>query len=326
MHIQSMERWRHHHDFAVIHEKGERRTGQVLAITAVTMVVEIVAGTLFGSMALLADGWHMGTHAAAFAITLFAYRYARRHAGSRVFTFGSGKVSVLGGFASAIALAVVALIMAFECIQRFFQPPRILFNQAIAVAVLGLLVNLICARMLQDAPHEHGHAHGDHVHRHDHHQDFNLRGAYLHVLADALTSVLAIAALTLGKFFGWYLLDPLMGIFGALVIARWSYGLLQETGGILLDRSLDPRQVTAIKARIEADADNRIADIHVWKLGPKDYGAIISLVTHYPRDPAHYKQLLDAFPQLSHITIEVNQGQGDPCVEICPAPEQSRPQ
>ena len=324
MHLHNLDRWRHQHDFGYMHEKGEQRSRQVLAITAVTMVVEIIAGSVFGSMALLADGWHMGTHAAAFAITIFAYQYSRKHANNRQFTFGTGKVSVLGGFASAIALAVVALFMGFESIHRFFEAPQIQFNQAILVAVLGLTVNLICAVLLQGR-HEHRHNYGDHHnenhdHGHPHHQDLNLRGAYLHVLADALTSVLAIAALTLGKFFGWTWLDPLMGIVGALVITRWSYGLLTETSGILLDKNIDEEIITLIQDRIELEADNRVADIHVWKLGPKDYGAILSLVTHFPKDPLHYKKLLDEFDQLAHITVEVNQGQGDPCVNICTNP------
>jgi cation diffusion facilitator family transporter len=319
MHIHTLDRWQHQHDFGFIHEKGEHRTTQVLVITAITMVVEIIAGTMYGSMALLADGWHMGTHTAAFAITIFAYRYSRRHASNRAFTFGTGKVSVLGGFASAIALAVVALFMGFESVHRFFEPPRIQFNQAIIVAVIGLAVNLICAVLLQGR-HDHAHHHHDehrHDHDHKHHHDLNLRGAYLHVMADALTSVLAIAALALGKFFGWYWLDPLMGIVGALVITRWSYGLLQDTSGILLDKNIDQQTIASIVDKIERKSDNRVADIHVWKLGPKDYGAIVSLVTHFPKDPAHYKELLDDFDQLGHITVEVNQGQGDPCVKIC---------
>jgi cation diffusion facilitator family transporter len=321
MHIHTLDRWRHQHDFGFIHEKGEQRTKQVLVITAVTMIVEIIAGSIFGSMALLADGWHMGTHTAAFAITIFAYQYSRKNAANRAFTFGTGKVSVLGGFASAIALAVVALFIGFESVHRFFEPPRIQFNQAIIVAVIGLAVNLICAVLLQGRDghgHDHHHhGHDDHHgHDHEHHHDLNLRGAYLHVLADAMTSVLAIAALTFGKFFGWTWLDPLMGIVGALVITRWSYGLLLDTSGILLDKTIDKNIIASIQKKIEAEADNRVADIHVWKLGPKDYGTILSLVTHYPKDPAHYKALLDDFSQLAHITVEVNKGPGDPCVEI----------
>ncbi len=307
MHTQNLDRWRHKHDFAFIHEKGEQRTTQVLVITALTMVVEIAAGSAFGSMALLADGWHMGTHAAAFGITIFAYRYSKKHTHDRAFTFGTGKVSVLGGFASAIALAVVALFMGFESVHRFFEAPHIRFNEAIVVACMGLGVNVICAFLL----------HGRHSHDHDHglhHQDHNLRGAYLHVLADALTSVLAIAALTFGKFFGWHFLDPLMGVVGALVITRWSYGLLMETSGIILDRNIDAQSTQAIQAAIEAESDNRVTDIHVWKVGPADYTAIISVVTHFPRSPDHYKSLLADFSDLSHVTIEVNIGPGEPCI------------
>lgn len=232
MHKNSVARWEHTHDFTFIHKKGETRTKQVLVITALTMVAEIVAGSVFGSMALLADGWHMGTHAGAFAITIFAYHYSRKHSDNRDFTFGTGKVSVLGGFSSAIALAVIALFIGVESVERLIVPQEIRFNEAIAVAVLGLAVNLFCAYLLHgNHTHEHGHGH-DHTHHHDH----NLRGAYLHVLADALTSVLAIFALSFGKLFGWQWLDPLMGIVGALVITRWSYGLLRDTSKILLDK------------------------------------------------------------------------------------------
>lgn len=306
MHIKTLEKWQHSHDFAFIHEKGERRTKQVLVITAITMVVEIVAGKVFGSMALLADGWHMGTHAAAFAITIFAYHYSRKHSGNKEFTFGTGKVSVLGGFASAIALAVVALFMGFESVLRFFEPLQIQFNEAIGVAIIGLLVNLFCAFLL--------HGHHTHSHDHGHHHDHNLRGAYLHVLADALTSVLAIFALLFGKFFGWHWLDPLMGIVGALVITRWSYGLLVDTSGILLDKNIGQKNIQAIQKKIESDADNRVADIHIWKVGPMDYAGIISVVTHYPKEIDHYKKLLGEFPELSHVTIEVNECNEEPCV------------
>jgi cation diffusion facilitator family transporter len=313
MHTYNLEKWRHKHDFTVIHEKGERRTLLVLIITALTMIVEIAAGTLFGSMALLADGWHMGTHTAAFAITIFAYRYSKRHADNRNFTFGTGKVSVLGGFASAIALAVIALVMAFESIHRFFETPHIRFNEAISVAILGLLVNLLCAALLHVGhghSHQHAHDSGDH-----HHHDHNLKGAYLHVLADALTSVLAIVALSFGKFLGWHWLDPLMGIVGALIISRWSYGLLRDTSGILLDKNIAANHSRDIQSKIESDTDNRVSDIHVWKVGPADYAAIISIVTHYPKSPAYYKSLLNEFNSLSHVTIEVNKGIGEPCLE-----------
>jgi cation diffusion facilitator family transporter len=310
MHKHSLARWEHSHDFAFIHEKGEARTKQVLIITAITMVAEIIAGSVFGSMALLADGWHMGTHAGAFAITIFAYHYSRKHSDNSDFTFGTGKVSVLGGYSSAIALAVIALFIGAESVQRLIAPHEIRFNEAIAVAVLGLIVNLFCAFLLH-GNHTHRHEHGDdHVHHHDH----NLRGAYLHVLADALTSVLAIFALTFGKIFGWLWLDPLMGIVGALVITRWAYGLLKDTSSILLDRNIEKGQIELIRQRVEADSDNRVSDLHVWKVGPVDYAAVISIVTHYPQPTEHYKELLKEFRELSHLTVEVNSCMGDPCI------------
>jgi cation diffusion facilitator family transporter len=312
MHTHTLEHWQHEHDFSVLHEHGERRTLQVLLLTATMMIVEIVAGVIYGSMALLADGWHMGTHAAAFMITVFAYRYARRHAASPVFAFGTGKVGVLGGFASAVALAVVALVMLAESAQRLFIPHVIHFNEAIGVAVLGLAINIISAFLLQDHHVQEAHNH-HHDHRH-HHHDHNLKAAYLHVLADALTSVLAIIAVVSGKYFGWNWLDPVMGMVGAAVITHWSYGLLRETGPVLLDESIDEQYRTLIRQRIEDDADNRVTDLHVWKVGPSHYAVILSLVTQYPQPPEHYKALLADLDRLSHITIEANQCAGGPCI------------
>ena len=306
MHVHTVENWQHSHDFSVKNEKGERRTKYVLILTAITMVVEIIAGSVFGSMALLADGWHMGTHVAAFMITIFAYHYARKHADNPAYAFGTGKVSVLGGFASAIALAVVALVMLVESLQRIIDPHTIHFNEAIAVASLGLLINIISAFLLKDEHHHHDH--GDH-----HHHDHNLRAAYLHVLADALTSLLAIIALVSGKYFGWDWLDPVMGIVGAVIITRWSYGLLKQTGPILLDGSIEESYQTSIKETIEKDSDNQISDIHIWKVGANHYAAIISVVTHYPKSTEYYKELLNDFHKLSHITIEVNACDGDVC-------------
>jgi len=306
MHKHTMETLQHSHDFTAIHEHGEKRTLQVLVLTAITMVVEIAAGTAYGSMALLADGWHMGTHVTAFLITIFAYRYTRKHAASPEFTFGTGKVSVLGGFASAIALGVVALVMLAESVHRILHPQPIFFNEAIGVAVLGLAINIISALLLRD--------HHDHNHDEYQHHDHNLKAAYMHVLADALTSVLAIIALIAGKFFGWHQLDPVMGIVGAVVISRWSYTLIQETSPILLDGSIAQDYQEAIRQRIESADDNRIADIHVWRVGPADYAAIIAIVTHYPKNPEHYKQMLADFSQLSHITVEINQCTGESCI------------
>lgn len=308
MHKHSLEKGQHNHDFALSHEKGEKRTKQILIITVIVMAMEIMAGMAYGSMALLADGWHMGTHAAAFAITIFAFHYSRKHADNIDFSFGTGKVSVLGGFASAVALALVALFMGIESIGRFFDPHAIRFNEAIAVAVLGLVVNLFCAFLLH-GNHSHqgnnqGHTHGGDDEGHRHH-DHNLRGAYLHVLADALTSVLAIFALSMGKFLGWNWLDPSMGIVGALVITRWSYGLLRETSSVLLDKNIDQKRMKEIRETIEADADNRVSDMHIWKVGPRDYAAIISLVTDSPASIDHYQKILAGFEELSHLTIEV---------------------
>ena len=310
MHTQDMQHWQHRHDFAVIQQHGERRTLQVLALTAVTMVVEIVAGLAFGSMALLADGWHMGTHVAAFAITIFAYRYAKRHADSSRFSFGTGKVSVLGGFASAVALVVVALMMALESVQRLFAPQPIRFNEAIGVAVLGLVINLLSALILQ-SHHGHGHDHG-----HDHHHDHNLRAAYVHVLADALTSVLAIAALISGKFLAWHWLDPAIGIVGAAVITKWAVGLLRETSTILLDGSIADETRERVVQALEADRDNRVSDIHIWKVGPEHYAAMISVVTHYPLPSEHYKQLIGNEAKLAHVTVEVIHCQTEPCLPL----------
>lgn len=313
MHTHSLATWQHPHDFAMLKAQGEKRTWQVLIITAITMLFEIAAGITYGSMALLADGWHMGTHVAAFMITIFAYRFARKHADNKAFTFGTGKVSVLGGFASAIALIVVALIMLIESGQRLLAPQQIHFNEAIGVAVLGLLVNILCAFLLQ-GNHDHGHGHDENSH--PHHHDHNLKAAYLHVLADALTSLLAIAALICGKYLGWNWLDPLMGIAGAVVISHWAYGLLRETGNILLDGSMHPKELAAIKEKIEATLDNRIADMHVWKVGPAHYAAIISIVTHYPQKIDYYKELLGAFPKLSHLTFEINACEEEPCLPL----------
>jgi len=300
MHRHNIEKWQHSHDFTFIHKKGETRTKQVLIITALTMVVEIVAGSIFGSMALIADGWHMATHAAAFGLTIFAYRFSRRHSNNKEFTFGTGKVSVLGGFASAIAVAVVAMFMALESVERFFTPIPIHFNEAIFVAIIGLLVNVISALLLQNA-----HSHHDEQNNH-HHHDHNLRAAYLHVLADALTSLLAIFALFFGKFFGLGWLDPLMGIIGAIVITRWSYGLVVETSAILLDRNMNEQIERNIRDKIESEDDNKVSDIHVWKVGPGHYAAIISIVTHAPKSASYYKKLISEFYDISHLTVEVN--------------------
>ncbi len=305
MHIVNLNKWKskHRHEFEVDHEFGETRSRIVLGLTATTMIIEIVAGTLFGSMALLADGWHMGTHAAAFAITLFAYWYAKRHKDSADFTFSTGKVSVLGGFASAVALAVVAFMMVLESIGRFLDPLEIRFEEAIWVAVFGLLVNGVSVLLLH---------HHEHTEEHTH--DHNLRSAYFHVLADTLTSILAIVALSLGRLLGWVWLDPFMGIIGAVIISKWAYNLLIRSSHILLDRSVDGETRQKIIRAIESNLDNRVVDLHAWHVSPRHMTLVVSIVTHHPQDPEHYKTLLSGISQCSHITVEVNHCGGNPCI------------
>ncbi|WP_017295624.1 CDF family Co(II)/Ni(II) efflux transporter DmeF [Geminocystis herdmanii] len=307
MHKETLEKWQHPHHFILDNQKGEKKTQIVMALTAITMIVEIITGMLSGSMALLADGWHMATHVGAFAITLFTYQYARKNLYNPKYTFGTGKVGVLGGFANAVALGVIALVMILESGIRLLNPNTILFNEAIAVAILGLIVNLISALLLQD-DHDHHHDQ-DHHNHHDH----NLQAAYLHVLADALTSVLAIVALFTGKYLDWVWMDALMGVVGAGVIAKWAYDLIQDTGLILLDGTADKKTRLAIIDAIEADSDNQVADLHLWYLSQNHLSAMISVVTHYPQPPEYYKQLLRYIPNLTHILIEVNRCDGEPC-------------
>ena len=330
MHTRDLNQWKHEHAFVGREgSRGERRTRWVVAITLVMMAGEIVAGLAFGSMALLADGWHMGTHAAALGVAVFAYAYARRHAADPRYSFGTGKVGALGGFASAVGLAVVAAVVFGESVSRLAQPVTIRFDEAIAVAVLGLAVNLGCALLLRDEDHGHAHPHHGHDHDHDHdhdeaeggghghagahersavhqHRDHNLRAAYLHVLADALTSMLAIVALLSGRTFGWAWMDPAMGIVGSVVIARWSLGLLRDTSGVLLDAEVPAGRRDAIRAAVEASPANRVADLHVWRVGPRHLAAILAVVTTEPREAAHYKSLLLGFPDLVHVTVEVH--------------------
>jgi cation diffusion facilitator family transporter len=293
------------------HERNERRAWLVIALTATMMVVEITAGYAYGSMALVADGWHMSTHAAAMLIAAMAYLYARRHASNPRFTFGTGKLGDLGGFASAVVLALIALFIGWESVLRFSAPVPIDFGMAIGVALVGLVVNLVSAWLLGGDHHHHDHPHGhredhhDHAAGHAHGGDNNLRAAYLHVLADALTSVLAIAALLGGSLYGWVWLDPAMGIVGALVIARWSLGLIRDAGGVLVDYVPPTEDLPdEIRAAIETEAD-RITDLHVWRLGPGHHGAIVSLVSERPETPSHYRAKLAHLHDLSHVTVEV---------------------
>ena len=315
MHIHEIESFKHDHRWHLdIERQGERRIYTVIALTVTMMVVEIVGGTIFGSMALLADGWHMGTHAAALGITAFAYTYARRHADNPVYTFGTGKVGVLGGFASAIVLGAIALMVLWESGKRLVSPVEIHFNEAIAVAVVGLVVNLLSAYLLTIPARDHEEAEAD-KQEHLHHREHHLRAAYLHVLADALTSLLAIIALTTGRFFGWVWMDPIMGIVGSLVIARWSYGLLRDTSKILLDGEAHPEITESIRDTLESDGDNRVSDLHLWRVGPHHFAATITLLTHDPKSPEYYKSLLSKYGELCHLTVEVHGYPGPTCIE-----------
>lgn len=308
---QLRQQWTHKHEFAEHNSSGERNTAIVLLLTVVTMFAEIIAGTIYGSMALLADGWHMGTHAAAFLITLFAYRYARKHANSPSFSYGTGKVSVLGGFTSAVALGLVALVMLIESGVRLVNPQNIHFDQAIMVAVIGLVVNVVSVFLLKDHhshDHSHGHSHGhSHEHNHSHgHEDHNLKAAYFHVLADALTSLLAIGALLLGKYMGLNWLDPVMGIVGAVIISRWAWGLMHQTAPILLDASMKQKSLAEIKLLVESNGDS-LVDLHVWKVSADHYAASLIVVSESDANCGDIKQRLADIKALSHVTVEVHQ-------------------
>jgi cation diffusion facilitator family transporter len=317
MHTHSLDPWTHNHVFlGESHERNERRTWFVVGLTVVMMVGEIVAGSYFGSMALLADGWHMGTHAAALGIAGAAYLFARRQANNARFSFGTGKFGDLAAFSSALILGMIAVQIAYESVLRLMSPVPIAYGEAIAVATLGLCVNVASALMLRDShDHHHGHAHAhddddDHDHHHQHQHDHshvrdnNFRAAYVHVLADAATSVLAIAALVIAKYSGWAWADPAVGIVGSIVIASWAYTLIRAAGGVLLDVSADKNLTRVIRARLETRGD-RVTDLHLWQLGPGHRAAVISLVSNDPLPPSRYKRRLTGLRGLSHVTIEV---------------------
>jgi cation diffusion facilitator family transporter len=319
MATHDLSRYQHDHAFDAGNRAGELRTWIVVAITAVTMVAEILAGWITGSMALLADGWHMATHVVALSIAGLSYLLARRWARDERFAFGTWKIEVLGAFTSALLLGVVALAMVWESVHRLVQPEQIRFVPALIVAIIGLAVNLASALVLQgkggDHP-GHGHDHGD-DHGHDHdpghaHHDLNLRSAYVHVIADAFTSVLAIVALGLGLWAGWAWLDPVMGIVGAAVIAWWSKGLLLDSARVLLDREMDSPVVSQIRGAIQSDGDAEISDLHVWRVGRSSYAAVVTVVADDPRTPAEYRERVATIATLVHVSVEVNRcPQGD---------------
>lgn len=306
MHEEQIARWHHDHTFGQDQKQpGEKHTLIVVGLTLIMMVWEIAAGLIYGSMALLADGLHMGSHATALGIAAFAYAYARKNAASSRFSFGTGKVNALGGFTGAVLLAGFALFMVVESMDRFIHPVTISFNGAIFVAIMGLIVNGVSAWMLGDH-HDHSHApHEDESHHaHDHH-DHNRRAAYFHVLADALTSLLAIVALLAGKYAGWNWMDPAMGIVGAILITRWSWGLLKATAGILLDQQQTGIH-QGVKRAVEC-GDTRVSDLHVWSIGPNVYAVIVAVVTHDPQPPGHYRDRIQTDnPSLVHVTVEVD--------------------
>jgi cation diffusion facilitator family transporter len=316
MHQPDHSRFRHSHDFVHDFTKGERRTHIVIAITAVMMVIEITAGLLSHSMALLADGWHMSTHVIAFLITAIAYYFTRRHSTNAQFSFGTGKIGVLGGFSSAIVLSIVALLMAGESVHRIFVPLTIHFNEAIGIACVALTVNLVCAWLL-NVDHHHEHDGEDQYRHHAHGHDLNLRAAYLHVLADAFTTLLAIIALTSGKFFGWAWLDPVVGFVGSGVVFSWAYGLVRDTSGILLDRTPASSDLPdEIRRAVEGEGDSIVTDLHVWQVGAGKFAAIVSIVAHAPKSCEEYRALLSEHVELVHLTIEMQQCREDHRVPI----------
>ena len=312
---------RHSHMFlGAAHERNARRTWGVIWLCGAMMAVEIIGGSVFGSLALVADGLHMSTHAGALLLAALAYGYARRHAEDARFVFGTGKIGDLAGFTSAIVLAMIALLIGYEAIARLLHPVAIDFNEAIPIALVGLGVNLGSAWLLagdhdHERSHGHEHTHGDDDHRHRHHDDHpargaashrdnNMRAAFVHVMADAAVSVLAIFGLTAGKFLGWVFMDPVMGIVGALVIANWSYALVRDTGAILLDMSPDRAMTEKLREAIEAEGDT-LTDLHLWRLGPGHLGAILAVITGQARDAEFYRRRLGGFRGLSHVTVEV---------------------
>ncbi|WLG92918.1 CDF family Co(II)/Ni(II) efflux transporter DmeF [Pseudomonas cucumis] len=297
-------RYTHDHLFlGAAHDENARRTLWVVALTFVMMIGEIAAGYITGSMALLADGFHMATHAGALGIAAAAYGFARLHANNSRFSFGTGKVGDLAGFASAIVLGLVSIGIAGESIVRLLQPTTVAFTEATVIAVVGLAVNIVSAFLLSGNHGHHGHDHHDHSHAHAHHHDNNLRSAYLHVLADALTSVLAIVALLAGRYLGWVWLDPVMGIVGAIVIARWAYGLMRDSAAVLLDTT-DEHVAAEIRELLESADDVRISDLHVWQVGPQARAAIVSVVAVAGVSADAIRERLAPVHELSHLTIE----------------------
>jgi cation diffusion facilitator family transporter len=289
---------------------AEGRIRRAMWLTFIMMIVEIAGGWWFNSMAVLADGWHMSSHALALGLSAFAYSFARRHAGHRAYAFGTWKIEVLGGYTSAIVLLAIAALMTFQSVERLIQPQAIHYDEAIVIAVVGLAVNLLCAWWLRDS-HSHDHAHHhDHDHKHEHdekHPDLNVRSAYMHVLADAATSVLAIVALMGGLYFGAAWLDPVMGVVGAVLVTVWAWGLLRDTGKVLLDAEMDTPLVAEVREVIErGPVPARITDLHLWRVGRAKYACVVSLSTTSDKDGEYFRRALCVHEELAHVTVEVD--------------------
>ncbi|MBE3143405.1 MAG: CDF family Co(II)/Ni(II) efflux transporter DmeF [Planctomycetes bacterium] len=313
MHNETIAKWQHTHIFGQDKiRSGEKRTLAIMIITALMMVVEIVAGSMFGSMALFADGIHMGSHMVGLGISFLAYIYARKHASDQQFSFGAGKVNALAGYSSAIFLVIIALYMGYESINRFINPVTIVYNQAILVAIIGLVVNGASMLILGEKSHthatgeEHNHGHDHNEHTHAKRADHNLKAAYLHVLADALTSVLAIIALLSAKYFKLNWMDPFMGVVGAIMVIRWSFGLIQGTSKVLLDHQIPAEIQKRITGILESYKDTKVCDIHIWSIGPGIYSSEISVVTKYPDSPSKYKAFIPEDIGVVHSTVEVH--------------------
>ena len=313
MHSQTVESFQHAHVFlGEAHERNERKTWTVIILCAAMMVAEIVGGYWFGSVALIADGLHMSTHAGALLIAALAYTWSRRYVDDARLTFGTGKFGDLAAFTSAVILAMIALLIGYESVDRLLHPVLIRFYEAIPIAVIGFGVNLLSAFLLRDDhDHHHGHAH-DHGHdnnrRHEHdeqtHADHNLRAAFVHMMADAAVSVLVILALFAAWNFGWLWIDPIVGLVATVVILSWSWTLIRSAGAVLLDVCPDPTLANKIRRRLEQGSD-RVSDLHLWRLGPGHLAAVVSLITHNPRPTEQYKERLLSLTGLSHVTVEV---------------------
>lgn len=330
MHSNTLSQFCHTHDSSGDNSENEKRTLLVIVLTGLTMVVEVIAGYVTGSMALLADGWHMGTHVLALGITYAGYMLARHYRGSGIFSFGTGKFNILGGYTSALFLGLAGAWMIVESVERLIQPQEIAFSQAIVVVIIGLAVNLLSVIIMGGHGHSHDHAndHDHDGHGHEHgdgcghspaHKtppgghDHSFRAAYLHVVADAFTSVLALIALLCGQYMGWAFLDPVIGVVGGVVICKWAFSLLRTTGLLLLDGGVDRALLEEIGRRLESDGDSRLADLHVWNTGPGRLAVIASVVTGQGRQPEEYQRRVREVPGVEHVSIEVNSCRDDDC-------------